>query len=131
HPLFTGRRLWQWLLKLPHQLFPLLHLRIAPVSPRLLFKRKAVAHFHNHEQTPTNQVDFHVFDSGLSDALRNFRPDVLMMAFVLFDELRRLLQIESEAISIAHEFPLFRLREPSPSQGQCFADASPRMSRTR
>src|SRR5215469_17903852 len=75
-PLLARFGLRQWLLKLPHQLLPLLDRGIVSVSLRFCGKRETLVDFHDHEHPGTEQMDFQVFDPRVSDALRNLGPDV-------------------------------------------------------
>src|SRR5579863_1460803 len=85
NPLFTGFGLRQRLLKLPHELLPLLHFGIASVRFRLRGKRKVFVHLHDHEHAGTQQVYLHVFDTSVADAFCNLWPNVLVMPPVLCD----------------------------------------------
>lgn len=101
-PLFTGFRLRKRLLKFPHQLFPLLHLWVLLVCFRLLLKREALIHFHDHEHPRPEQINFHVLDTGAANALRNLGPNFLVIAPVFSNQRRVIFQIERETESAVH-----------------------------
>src|SRR5260370_1669865 len=93
HPLFAGLSIWRRLLKFPHQLFPLAHLRIFAVSNRFLLEGESLADFHNHEHPRTVQIYLHVFDSSFLDALRALSPDFSVVALVFWCRLWTVLSI--------------------------------------
>src|SRR3954463_8131271 len=102
HPFFARLGFRKGLLKLPHQILPLLHLRAKAVGFGLRCKRKLFADLHDHEHTSAQQIDLHVFDAGIFDALDNLGPDLLMMALVLGNKLGVILEIESQTEATLH-----------------------------
>ena len=86
HPLLAGRRLRKWLLELPHELLPFLHLGIGAIGLGLCRKGEALVHFHDHEHARPEKIDLHILDAGVPDTLRDFGPDVFVMTPVFGDQ---------------------------------------------
>ncbi len=84
-PFFALLGSWQGLLKRPHQHLPLLHFRIFLVGFLFCLERETLIHFHDHEHPRAEEIDFHIFDSGVTDAFFYFRPDILVETLVLRD----------------------------------------------
>src|SRR5580698_1324957 len=84
-PFFSWLVLRKRRLKFPHQLFPLAYLRIFTILFHIRIEGKSLVHLHDHEHARAEQIDLHVFDSGVLDALRDLRPDFLVVAPILRD----------------------------------------------
>src|SRR5208337_3301936 len=82
-PFFTGVRARQGLLKLPHQVFPLLNFRIFTIGFGFGFEREGVVHLDHHEEARGEEIDFHALDARGFESARYLRPDLLMVALVL------------------------------------------------
>src|SRR5580658_3709190 len=98
-PLFTRLGPRKHLLELPHQLFPLAHLRIFAISLRFSLERELLIDLHHHEHTRAKQIDLHILDSGIFDTQRDLRPDFLVVVFVFGDKLRVVFQIQRQTIA--------------------------------
>src|SRR5690348_8611334 len=101
-PLFAGLGVRQRLLELPHQLLPLANFGIRGVGFGFRCKREFVVHFHDHEHARAEQINLHVLDARVADALADFGPDFLMIAPVFGDELRIVFQVQREAAAFGH-----------------------------
>src|SRR5215472_2649013 len=102
HPLLSRLHARQRLLELPHQLFPLLDFGIRRVGFRLPLKRKTFVHFHHHEHPRPQEIDLHVQDSRVANALGDFRPDFFVIAPVLRNQFRIVLQVQRQAVAFRH-----------------------------
>src|SRR2546429_9519540 len=120
-PLLPRPRFWQSLLKLPHQLFPLLHFLILAVRLGFFLKRKTLAHFHDHEHSCPTEINFQVLDSCFLDAFRDLRPDFFVVTLIFGNQLCIVLQIERQAVASAHSgapsFPNEALSSPGMAVG--------------
>jgi len=104
-PLFAGLGLGQGLLELPHERFPFLDLGILLVGFLFGSKGKVVDHFHDHEETGVEKIDFHIEDAGIANAFEDLGPDVLVLFFVFGDESGIVFQVEGETVALRHGAP--------------------------
>src|SRR5215472_7026431 len=109
HPLLSRLHAGQRLLELPHQLFPLAHFGICRVGFRLPLKRKTFVHFHHHEHPRPQEIDLHVQDSRVANALGDFRPNFFVIAPVLRNQFRIVFQVQRQAVSFGHVASAFVL----------------------
>lgn len=72
-PFLTRLGVGESLLELPHEGFPLLDFGIRTVGAGFGSEGEAVVHVHDHEQASAAEIDLHVFDAGVADALGDFR----------------------------------------------------------
>src|SRR5215471_11909713 len=101
-PLLTWHGFWKSLLKFPHEFFPLLHFRIRTVRRSLCFEGKALLRFHDHEHPCSEEIDLHVTNARVANTPGDLGPDLLVVAFVLGDQLRIVFQIEGETETASH-----------------------------
>src|SRR6266849_6181946 len=101
-PLFSQLGGWKRLLEFPHELFPFAHLGICTVGAGFRVEGKSLVDVHDHEHACAEQINLHIDDPGIFDAVGNFRPDFLMVTAILGDQRRVILEIECEAISFIH-----------------------------
>src|SRR5215467_13593194 len=109
HPLLSRLHARQRLLELPHQLFPLADFGIRRVGLRFLLKREAVVRFHHHEDPRPQEIDLHVQDSRIANALGDFRPDFFVIAPILRNQFRIVFQVQRQAVSFGHVASAFVL----------------------
>src|SRR5438445_13636551 len=92
----------QCFLKLPHQIFPLLDLRVLPVGLRLFLEGKTLIDSQNHEHSSSVHIDFQIKNASVFDAPGNLRPNLFVVALVLVDELRVVPEIQRQSEASAH-----------------------------
>jgi hypothetical protein len=72
------------------------------ISPGFRFEREVLVHFHNHEHARSEQINLHIFDTRVLDALEDLGPDVLVMTFVFRNQFGVVFQIKREAETSLH-----------------------------
>ena len=80
----SGSGLWNFHMSRSHSCT----LGLRAVRLGLRIERKPLVHFHDHEHARAQEVNLHVLDAGVANALRDLRPNPLMMPPVFRDQLR-------------------------------------------
>jgi len=92
----------QRLLKLPHEFFPLSHLRAGAVSSRFGVEIEVVGGFKDQDQPVAREINLLAHDTVGPNAFEHFGPDVFLpvIALVFLNQVRIVVQIQCKVISL-------------------------------
>src|SRR5690606_9608084 len=99
HPFFAGFRPGEELLKILNKLLPFLHFGICSVHGCFLFKAEFIIDLHDHEQPVPGSVYLHAPHTGIENAFRNLRPELLVPMHIFRNGVGIIFEVEGEAVA--------------------------------
>src|SRR5690606_2389280 len=93
YPFFAWFSTRYRLLEFPRQLLPSLYMRICSVSGRLISEREIIIRFNNHKHPVAKPENLHLGNTRIRDGLPDFRCNLPVQCFILFNHLGIVLEV--------------------------------------